>query len=121
MKKTLTLVCFALTGICSCKKTNHSFSGSLSGIYTEVSPMSGEMQLEFAGTNLMIKTETGSSSRDSFYYSISNNSISLTPAWTNAYPASPFYFQLLSGNSFKIQNLDASIPEAPESYMVFQK
>ncbi len=83
--------------------------------------MGGEMQLEFVSGNIMIKTETGSAYKDSFRYQLSTGSITLTPVWTNQFSPSPFDFQIIDGNTIKIQSLISQIPEKPRSYMIFKK
>ncbi len=120
MQKVLLIGFLAIISISSCKK-GASSSASLSGKYTEYSPMSGETQLEFIPGNIMIKTETGSAYRDSFYYTLGSSTISLTPAWSNIYPASNFDFAIIDYHTIRIQNLYASIPEAPETFMIFMK
>lgn len=105
----------------SCKKdiTTSTFHG----LYIETSPISGRSQLNFINSKMVIKTETGSSYKDSFYYSFTadTSKIILTPAWTSEYSGQPLDFEKIDENSFKIQNLYPSIPELPESYMIFKK
>jgi len=116
--KNLLLFFAVISLVCSsCKKDGNLV---LNGVYNEVTPSAGGMQLNFVG-NLVIKTDKSSSYNDSFYYAITNGNISLTPYWSNIYPASNFQFQLISINEFNIQNLNASIPEAPISFMSFKK
>jgi hypothetical protein len=93
------------------------------GLYIEGSPIAGRSQLNFINSKIVIKTETGSSYKDTFYYSFTADTtkIILTPAWTNEYSGQPLDFEKIDENSFRIQNLYPSIPELPESYMIFKK
>ena len=119
MKKTFFVIVLSLLFNFSCKKgvnTNPTY-----GIYTESSPISGRSQLNFVSSNLVVKTEIGSNYKDSFYYSYTNGKILLTPAWTTIYSASSFDFNRIDNNTFQIENLYASIPEDPKSYMIFKK
>jgi len=119
MKNTFFVVLLSLLLNLSCEKganTNPTY-----GIYTESYPVSGRSQLNFISSNLVVKTEIGSNYKDSFYYSYTNGKILLTPAWTTIYPATSFDFNRIDNNSFQIENLYPSIPEAPKSYMIFKK
>ncbi|HXS58334.1 MAG TPA: hypothetical protein VN726_19520 [Hanamia sp.] len=117
---------FLITGLfflifSSCKK--EATTNAFHGLYIEVSPIAGRSQLNFINSKIVIKTETGSSYKDTFYYSFSadTSKIILTPAWTNEYSAHPIDFEKIDENSFRIENLYPSIPESPESYMIFKK
>ncbi|MCO6496064.1 MAG: hypothetical protein J5I50_00225 [Chitinophagaceae bacterium] len=72
---------------------------------------------------MVIKTESGSSYKDTFYYSFNTNTtkIALTPAWTDDDIVFSLDFEKIDENSFKIENLYPGIPEAPKSYMIFGK
>ena len=102
--------------VVSCKKDSAS---NVHGLYTE--SVAGRSQLNFISSNVLIRTETGSGYKDTFYYSFSNGKILLTPAWTNQYPAQEFDFAITDENSFQIENLYPSLPETPKSYMMFKK
>jgi hypothetical protein len=118
MRKSL-LICLALfVGFCSCKK---STAPTLSGIYTEQSPVSGQSQLNFVSSTLLIITWSGSTSQDSLYYVVGAGNISLTPAWSNLYPASYLDFLVIDNNTLRIESLNARIPEDPKTYMIFKK
>lgn len=91
------------------------------GLFTEETPVKNRSQLEFLDKNLMIKSEVGSSSRDTFYYEVINDKIKLMPAWTNQYLSTEFYFKMISISKFEIQNLYPSIPESPMTFMTFEK
>jgi len=120
MKQTLVIIALFFLIFSSCKKEKTSV---FHGLYIEASPIAGRSQLNFINSNLVIKTETGSSTKDSFYYSFTadTSKIILTPAWTNDYSEQPFDFEKIDENSFRIQNLYPSIPELPKSYMIFKK
>ncbi|MDQ6755550.1 MAG: hypothetical protein M3004_01315 [Bacteroidota bacterium] len=108
------LLCFI-----SCKK--NSQSTELNGIYTEKYPISRRSQLEFATGNILIKTEIGSSFKDSFKYKINGEIITLTPTWTTQYSGTDFTFKISNSDSFQISNLYPSIPSAPPILMTYQK
>jgi hypothetical protein len=120
MKKIFVII--ALFLIFSCKKDRTS-SAFPHGLFAEASPVAGRSQLNFINSKIVIKTETGSKYKDTFYYSFTADSskMILTPAWTNQYPGQPFDFEKIDENSFSIENLYPGIPESPESYMVFKK
>jgi hypothetical protein len=120
MKLTLIFLGFFLI-FSSCKK--EAINSPFKGLYTEDSPVSGRTQLNFINNNLLVKTEIGSSYKDTFYYSFSTdtNKIILTPFWTKEFSEQSFDFKKIDDNSFQIENLYPSIPEAPESYMIFKK
>ena len=110
-------LCVLLFFLVSCTKSTNA----VSGLYIENSPVSGRSQLNFISNTLLMKSETGSNYRDTFIYSISPNKISLTPTWTSTPYASILDFQTIDANSFRIENLYPSIPEAPKTYMIFKK
>lgn len=105
----------------SCKKDKTP--SDFHGLYIEASPIAGRSQLNFINSKLVIKTEPGSSYKDTFYYSFTADTtkIILTPSWTNEYSGQIFDFEKIDESSFKIENLYPSIPELPESYMIFKK
>lgn len=105
--------------IVSCKKDTNKIS--VSGVYIESSPVAGRSQLNFIKNNLVIKSETGSSFRDSFMYEILVGKIKLTPLWSNQNFGQQFDFEKIDQNTIKIENLYPSIPEAPKSHMIFKK
>jgi hypothetical protein len=114
-----TFLTFGLLLLFSCKKD--AGTNSLSGLYTENSPFLGRSQLNFINNNLVVKSDTGGMYKDTFSYFISTKKITLTPTWTNQYSGQQLDFKKIDNNTFQIQNLYASIPEAPESYMIFKK
>lgn len=113
---TAALLIFCVT---ACKKDN--VNNYILGLYTENSPFAGRSQLNFISGNLVIRSEPGSSYRDTFYYSISSDKILLTPAWTDEYSGQPLDFEKIDDTTIKIENLYPSIPEAPKSYMTYKK
>jgi len=121
MKRIFLVIAVFLLIFSSCKK--EETISTLNGLYTEASPFAGRSQLNFINSKIVIKTETGSSYKDTFYYSFlpGISKIILTPAWTNEFPGQPIDFEKIDENSFKIENLYASIPESPKSYMIFKK
>lgn len=103
----------------SCKKV--TINKSLNGLYTEDSPVSRRSILNFISNALVVKSESGSSYKDTFNYSLSAGKIILIPVWTNQYSGTQLDFKIIDQNSFQIENLYASIPEAPKNYMTFKK
>jgi len=101
----------------SCKKDTIS----VSGLYTENTPVAGRSQLNFISNNVLVKIETGSNYKDSFRYSISPGKILLTPIGTTQYSGQEFDFEKIDDNTVKIENLYPSIPESAKSYMIFKK
>lgn len=91
------------------------------GLFTETSPVKNRSQLEFINGNLMIQSEVGSSIKDTFYYEVINDKIKLTSAWNNQYLSSELAFKMISVSKFEIQDLYPSIPEAPRTFMIFEK
>ena len=121
MKRILVITALFFLIFSSCKKDR--ITGAFHGLYIEVSPIAGRSQLNFINSKIVIKTETGSSYKDTFYYSFTADTtkIILTPAWTNEFSEQMFDFEKIDENSFKIENLYPSIPELPESFMIFKK
>jgi hypothetical protein len=118
MKHALTVIIFSIACLISCKK-NSEFVPN--GLYTENSPFAGRSQLNFINNNTVIKTEAGSNYSDTYNYIISEGKIKLTLQPTSSYSSTEFDFKIIDDNTFKIQNLYASIPEAPESFMIYKK
>lgn len=118
LNKTL-LTALVVLLLASCEKERNQVS--VSGLYTENAPVAGRSQLNFINKSLVVRSETGSSFRDTFSYSISAGKIRLTPTWTNQEPGQDFDFEKIDDNTIKIQNLYPSFPEAPKSYMTFKK
>ena len=107
----------ALFGLLSC----HSESESpLDGTYTEIEPIAGRSQLNFVYGIKVIKTEKGSSLQDVFLYRIQNDTIILIPTWDATGPTK-HTIQIIDNSTFVIENLYASIPEEPKTYMRFKK
>ena len=119
MRQLLIFIGLFLITFTSCKKDSSKIS--VSGIYTEASPVNGRSQLNFISTNLVIKTEPGGSSRDTFKYSFTSNQILLTPNGTTQYPVQQFDFEKIDETTIKIQNLYPGIPEGPKTFMIFKK
>ena len=108
-----------LLSFAACKKDTSAIS--VSGVYTENSPVAGRSQLNFISSNLVIKSETASTFKDTFNYAISPGKIELKPISSNQSPSQKFDFEKLDDNTIKIENLMPSIPDAPKSYMIFKK
>ncbi len=121
MKKVILSAFVLLVGFAACKKTTHTTTSGVSGLYIENSPVPVRSQLNFISSSVVVKTETGSAFQDTFNYTLGINTISLTPAWTTAYSASTFDFFILDANTIKVENLYPQIPEAPKSYMIYKK
>lgn len=113
---------FSMLGIlflASCEKDINLLK--VSGLYTEISPVAGATQLNFISDTIMVRSDSGSIVHDSFRYTIAPGKIELTPTWMNQYPSVWLDFTINSPNSFTIENLNASIPEMPKTYMSFVK
>ena len=102
----------------SCKKDSKII---LSGLYEEKTPLPGRTQLNFIDNSRVVKTESGSNSKDTLLYSISGNQIELRGAWASQEPPVGLYFKKIDDQSFQIENLYPSIPELPKSYMTFRR
>ncbi|TZF83718.1 hypothetical protein FW774_09605 [Pedobacter sp. BS3] len=118
MKRNFLIVLMLIIGFISCSKDNDK--ETLSGVYAETSPVEGRSQLTFISKNKVVKTESGSSVKDEFNYSISGNKIKLTPTWDNS-PSVELGFKLINSSTFEIEDLYPHIPEYPTTYMTFQK
>jgi hypothetical protein len=119
MKQLIFILGISVLAVASCKKS--AISGSIRGLYTEDSPEAGRSQLNFVNKDLVIETERGSSYADTFRYSFSPGKIELKPIWTDQASVYQFEFERIDVNTFKIENLYPSIPEAPRSYMIYRK
>jgi hypothetical protein len=119
MRQTVFILGLSFLFLASCKKDTNSIS--VSGIYTETNPVAGRSILNFISGHLVVKSETGSNYKDTFSFTISTGKILLTPTWTNQYSAQELDFEKIDDNTFKIENLYASIPESPETYMTYKK
>jgi hypothetical protein len=112
-------ICLIVSGLSSCNKDDPTIT--LSGRFNEISPISGRSQLQFTKHNILVKSETAGTYRDSFKYEIINNKIRLTPAWIEDGETFELEFWILDNSTFKIQNLYPDIPERPQSYMIYEK
>jgi hypothetical protein len=115
------IILFILIGICaSCDNEGNDDTLTLSGIYTETSPVNERSQLNFVEGNIVVKTESGSSVEDEFIYELIGNTIKLTPTWNNL-TETKFEIQIINNSKFEIENLYPSIPEKPTTYLTFEK
>lgn len=119
MRQTFFILGLSILFFASCKKEASSIS--VSGIYTENSPVAGRTQLIFTSSKQVIKIEIASSYKDTFNYSLTGGKILLTQIRTNPSLAQPFDFEKIDNNTIKIQNLLPGLPEAPNTYMTFIK
>ena len=119
MRQIFFIPALSLLFLVACRKDTNSIS--VSGLYTESSPVVGRSQLNFISDNLVVKSETGSNYKDTFSFSISTGKILLTPTWTNQYPGQQFDFEKIDDKTFEIENLYASIPGSPKTYMTYNK
>ncbi|TGV00731.1 hypothetical protein [Flavivirga rizhaonensis] len=104
----------------SCNNDDDNNSQALSGIYTEISPVSGRSQLNFVIGNKVIKSEPGNSTEDVFTYEIIGNVIKLTPTWDNT-TTQEFEIEIMNNSKFEIENLYPSVGVNPTTYMTFEK
>lgn len=116
MKTVLLSLCCLLLITFSCRKQDDR---SLRGIYTETAPVAGRTQLNFVSGSVVVKSEKGSSTKDGYNYVINGGKIILLPIGSNG--SSELDFQIENNRKFKIENLYVSIPEAPRTYMTFEK
>lgn len=119
MKKMFLITIVTALAFSSCKKDKQSLP--FFGTYTEISPMPQRSQLNFISSNVVIKSEKGSPYKDTFYYSFSADKMLLKPAFIDDYLTQEFDFKKIDERTFQIQNLYPQIPEAPKSYMFYQK
>ena len=91
------------------------------GVYTEVNPMPGRSALNFINSELLVRSEPGYATRDTFRFSLLGDKLWLIPAWSNQYSGTWFEFQRIDNNSFRVENMFPGIPEAPKSYITYKK
>jgi len=120
MKKIIILLLFFPFTFTSCDKDYDDHESSLLGIFIETLPISGRTQIDFINSNRLIISEPGSPRNDDFFYSISDNTITLIPVGDTS-SSSVLEFEFIDENKFIIENLHPSIPEDPTVYMTFEK
>lgn len=120
MKKTSIIGLVLVFVLLSCGKDDRNNLTTLSGIYTETSPVIGRSQLRFINGNTVIITKGGISYGDEFNYEILHNTIKLTPTLDNSI-STELGFEIISDSKFIIENLYPSIPENPATYMTFER
>ena len=108
--------CFLVAVLCACGK--QGTQPSLNGTYTENSPVNGRSQLTFT-SQYLVKSEPGSTYKDTFSYSITPGKITLRH-WSYAV-SSAFDFEYIDEKSFRIENLYPSIPGNPKVMMLYKK
>ena len=118
MKPAFTFLGAIILCLAACKKDNDN--GSIIGLYNEQAPVAGRSQLHFVNDTLLVRTEAGSTFRDSFRYSISTGKILLTPLWTNQYPGSESEFERIDNNTIKIEN-QYVIGIVPKTHMTYAR
>ena len=104
----------------SCNNDDDNDTQTLSGIYSETSPVSGRSQLNFIDGNTVVKSEPDNSIEDEFIYEIIGNVIKLTPAWDNT-TTQEFEIEIMNNSKFEIENLYPSVGINPTTYMTFEK
>ena len=120
MKKMAFIGLIFIIVLISCNKRNDNLP-NLSGTFIEISPVKDRTQIEFlTGNKVIINKSPKTGNGDKFIYVITNNSIKLTPTWDNS-SSVELEFEILNNSKFKIENLYPSIPEAPKTYMIFEK
>lgn len=117
MKKTLVITTLLIIALFSCKKEDEKTY--LSGIYKETSPVPGRSQLNFTSDTKVIKSEPDSTVIDEFTYEIVKNQLKLTPVSGGA--ATEYYFELITGSKFIIENFYPIVPENPTSIITYEK
>ena len=121
MKSLKLIALLFLIGICSsCNNDDDNNTQTLSGIYSETSPVNGRSQLNFINGNTVIKSEPDNSNEDEFTYEIIGNVIKLTPTWDNT-TTQEFEIEIMSNSKFEIENLYPSVGINPTTYMTFEK
>jgi len=121
MKKLKIIALLFLIGFySSCNNDDDNNTQSLSGIYSETSPVSGRSQLNFINRNTVIKSEPANSREDKFTYEIIGNVIKLTPTWDNT-TTQEFEIEIMNSSKFEIENLYPSVGINPTIYMTFEK
>ena len=91
------------------------------GLYTEISPVQGRSQLNFLKGNMVVKSEPGHLTADTFHYSLLPGKIVLTPAWTTQFSAQEFNFEKIDEHTISIQSLYPGIPEAGTHLMTYKR
>lgn len=119
MKRLLFVGMTILIILISCNK-NDDKSNLPDGLFIEKSPVQNRTQLEFINGNLMIQSAVGSVYKDTFNFKILDGKIRLRNIGSSEY-YSDFHFEMIGKSEIEIGNLYPSIPEAPETYMTFQK
>jgi hypothetical protein len=119
MKRLLFVGLTILIILISCNK-NEDKSNLPDGLFIERSPVQDRTQLEFIGENFMIQSAIGSVYKDTFIFKISDGKIRLRNIGSSEY-YSDFHFKMINSAEIEIGNLYPSIPEAPETYMTFEK
>jgi hypothetical protein len=119
MKRLLFAGLSILIILISCNK-NDDKSNLPDGLFIEKTPVQDRTQLEFINGNLMIKSAVGSAYKDTFNFKISDGKIRLRNIGSGEY-YSDFHFEMINSAEIEIGNLYPGIPEAPESYMTFEK
>jgi hypothetical protein len=121
MKNFKIIALLFLIGICSsCNNDDDNITQTLSGIYSETSPVSGRSQLNFINGNTVVKSEPDNSSEDEFTYEIIENVIKLTPALNNT-TTQEFEIEIMNNSKFKIETLYPNVGVNPITYMTFEK
>lgn len=111
------LLFIVISSACSDDDNN---TQTLSGIYTETSPVSGRSQLNFINGNTVVKSEVSNSIQDEFTYEIIGNVIKLTPNWKNA-TAQEFEIKIMNNSKFEIENLYPSVGINPTTFIEYEK
>jgi len=121
MKYLKIIILLFLIGIySSCNNDDDNNTQTLSGIYSETSPVSGRSQLNFINVNTVIKSEPNNSNEDEFTYEIIGNVIKLTPNSDNS-TTHEFEIEIMNNSKFEIENLYPSVGINPTTYMTFEK
>lgn len=113
------MLLFVLTGaVTSCTKDRDD-ELSLLGVWNETSPMEGRTELLFStGSQLTIVDADGTV--EDYKYRIVGNTLILT---TEGNPESSveLEFHQINQNTIRIQNFYPQIPEAPISFIIFER
>ncbi|OBX21010.1 hypothetical protein LX77_03882 [Gelidibacter algens] len=121
MKNLKIIALLILVGIySSCNNDDENITQTLSGIYSETSPVSGRSQLNFINGNTVVKSEPDNSNDDEFTYEIIGNVIRLTPTLDNS-TTQEFEIEIMTNSKFEIENLYPSVGINPTTYMTFEK
>lgn len=120
MKKIALIGLVFIIGLISCNKNDDDLQ-KLTGLFIEVSPVSERTEIEFLTENKMIINKSPQNGTgDEFIFTITGNSIILTPTWDKS-SSSELEIEIISDLKFKIENLYPDIPENPMTYMIFEK